>query len=343
MRIHNNNDSLDKNIALVVPTIREEQILLFIDSWEEQLKEAKVKFYIVEDNERPSFNINIDKNSNIEHLTWSDAPSELLSCINVKSPCCRQIGFWKAYNDGFDVIITLDDDTRPVAGKNLFNQFAQILLNGIPVWVDPMINYRSRGYPEKNTGNMPIHFHIGSFLSIPDVDGETQLKYQNEFNSNPPQYMPRVTLLSNKQLIPVNGGICGFRKEMVPFIHYTLWNKELKYRRFDDIWMGIILKRFFDLTNFNMSYGPPFVNHIRASDPNKNILYEVEGKKWNEDFWIQFDKKLEQYVKGIDRTPDFIYEQICLSLESMGNNWAVEEGIAMRMWKKLFAKSKVPQ
>ena len=33
---------------------------------------------------------------------------------------------------------------------------------------------------------------------------------------------------------------------MTPYVHWTLWCTESGYRRFDDIWMGVIVKRLLD-------------------------------------------------------------------------------------------------
>ena len=44
-------------IALVIPTIREKQALEFLTAWQDQLKEADVTTYLVEDNPEKTFNI----------------------------------------------------------------------------------------------------------------------------------------------------------------------------------------------------------------------------------------------------------------------------------------------
>jgi len=323
--------------ALVVPSIREEQTIEFLDAWRFELKEADVHTYIVEDNETKTFQIDPSQHHQLIHLAWDDAPQELLDCINVKSPGCRQIGFWRAYHDECDVVVTLDDDVRPVDGPNLFLHFQKILVEGLPVWVDPLLNYRSRGYPESNVGNVQISGHVGSFLNVPDVDGDTQLEYEIEFMANPPRYQKNPMVVPQCQLIPINGGIFGFRREIIPYIHYTLWCPELKYRRFDDIWMGIILKRWMDVTGRKLSYGSALVEHIRASDAEKNAEYEIEGKKWNEVFWEELDKVLPPASARANVEPDTAYQEIVESLISMDNAWAQQEGRAMKAWRQLFS------
>ncbi|NQT30243.1 MAG: hypothetical protein HQ596_06700 [Candidatus Saganbacteria bacterium] len=324
------------NLALVVPTIREDQIREFLNSWRQPILEAKVNVYIVEDNKERSFGLHQEiekyKDVNLIHLCHDDAPQSLLDCINVKSPCCRQIGFYQAYRDNNKIIVTLDDDVRPVAHTNIFTEFCNILEGGVPVWVDPLLNYRSRGYPVENVGEIKVSFHVGSFLTVPDVDGETQLKYEKEFSANPPKYIPRATIVPEGQLIPVNGGICGFKRELTPYVHFSTWCPELKYRRFDDIWMGIILKRILDHCGLRMTYGKTFVNHIRASVASKNAALEASGKIWNEKFWEILDQKLNQTLLPADKNIRNTFVKVAQVLEEMENAWAEKEGRDMLKW-----------
>jgi len=334
---------MNKKIALVIPTIREHEIKKFLETWRDQIAESETHVYIVEDNREKTFNLknvfDLYEGNNIEHLCHSDAPESVLDSINLKSPCCRQIGFWKAYYDGFEIIITLDDDVRPIDGSNIFLEYYEILINGVPLWVDPLLNYRSRGYPIRNVGRVAVSFHVGSFMGVPDVDGKTQLQYENRFITDPPKYIPRATIVPRGQLIPVNGGICGWKREVTPFIHYTVWDERLGYRRFDDIWMGVILKSIFDYTGIRMSYGQTFVNHIRASDANKNIEYEKNGIEWNEEFWEILDSRIKQNIDGLQQSPTTVYLAIAKSLKDIDNSWAHKEGECMEKWINNFTNS----
>jgi hypothetical protein len=220
-----------------------------------------------------------------------------------------------------------------VVGRNFFSAYDEILTQGVPAWVDPLQNYRSRGYPVSNTGLVPTSFHMGGFLGVPDVDGETQLAHEHLFKKAPPVYLSKPVLVGRGQYIPVNGGICGWRSELTPFIHYTLWHEELAYRRYDDIWMGIILKTWMDLCDFNMSYGPPLVNHLRASDPHKNIGYEKTGKEWNESFWQKLRNNI--FTNSTDRSIHDNFELVANALRRIENPWARREADAMIKWHSL--------
>jgi len=91
-----------------------------------------------------------------------------------------------------------------------------------------------------------------------------------------------------------------------------------------------------DLCGLHMSYGSTFVNHIRASDAKKNFEYEIEGKRWNESFWQEFDKQISKanIADNGDRSDSFIKLAGCL--KQTDNVWAQKEGVAMTFWHKLF-------
>ena len=324
------------SVALVVPSYRKEQVIEFLIAWREQIAAAGVSVYVVEDGPERSFPLPAD-GPRVQHLCWADAPSGMTDCINVRSPGCRQIGFFQAYVDGADVIVTLDDDVRPGNERNVFDVFREVLTEGVPVWVDPLLNYRSRGYPKHNVGLIPVSFHVGSFLTIPDVDGETQIRYAASFATSPPLYVPRPTIVPAGQLIPVNGGVCAWRRELSPYVHYTVWDAELGYFRFDDIWMGIILKRLLDHCGLAMSYGPPSVRHIRASDPERNAELEANAKRFNETFCSRLDEALASALDPAERSLPATWRAIAEALQKMNNGWAQREGAAMLRWHEFFA------
>jgi len=308
----------------------------WLKAWTPECRDRGVRMYLVEDGPTRSFDLPRDTDAGMQHLCWDDAPPGMLDCITIRSPGCRQIGCWKAYQDGCDVIVTLDDDVRPMAGTSLFDGFADVLDGGVAVWIDPLHNYRSRGYPVRNTGRVSVAFHVGSFFGIPDVDGETQITHQAEFATRPPEYVRRPTVVAPGQVIPVNGGICGWQRALTPYVHYTLWDAELGYRRFDDIWMGIILKQILDLAGMRMSYGPPGALHVRASDAARNAVFEQNGKAWNETFWEVLDRAVNTGRRDGPRSLDQACTEVTAALDTMGNPWAAREAAALRAWRRLF-------
>ena len=221
------------HMALVVPSNREGEHRAFLSAWAGPIEEAGVRAYVVEDGPSASFDLG-PAGATVRHLSWADGSEALLAAIDIRglmpckrhvqsklwmiptcsaptsSPSCRHIGIAAAYNDGADLIVTLDDDVRPMSGPHgdVFATFRRVLTKGIPVWLDPLLNYRSRGFPLECSKMIPIDFHVGGFSGVPDVDGETQLREQEHFKEDPPRYQERLTLVPPLQLIPVNGGIC---------------------------------------------------------------------------------------------------------------------------------------
>ena len=337
---------MNSKCAIVVPSCRKTQALEFVDAWKEGVQGlGDACLYIVEDGPSQTFEFGDEEGEWLRHLSWADAPAGMLECITVRSPGCRQIGFWQAYRDGCEIIITLDDDVRPLGGTGgdgcaFLKAFCKILSEGVPLWIDPLQNYRSRGYPVENTGTVPVQFHVGCFAGIPDVDGETQLEIEAGLVDHPPRYLSRPVVAAPGQLLPINGGICGWQRQLTPYVHYTLWHAELAYRRYDDIWMGILLKRILDLSGRRMSYGPPAVHHQRASDAIANRGYERAGKVWNESFWQILDQRILELQANengesplpLDRAADLVVS----ALEEVDNSWAVAEAGAMRAWERFF-------
>lgn len=319
-------------VGCIVPSCREAQVSAFVRAWLPELTADDVRLYVVEDAPARSFRLD----ATVAHLCWADAPPGMLDCISVRSPGCRQIGFYRAYQDDMDVIVTLDDDVRPIDGERLFQRFIAILTDGLPVWMDPMLNYRSRGYPTENVGRLPVAFHVGTFFGVPDVDGDTQLLREGEFAASPPQYVSQPTIVPAGQLLPVNGGICGWRRELTPYVHYAVWDPDLDYRRFDDIWMGIILKHVLDLTGRNLSCGPPGVRHERASDARQNARLERTAKAWNERFWEGLSQAVARRSPPRPIDLDSAWTLMADALDDLGNAWATREAAAMRSWRAIF-------
>jgi hypothetical protein len=101
------------DIAIVVPTIRETCIKRWLTEWQGHLNTAQI--YVVEDNPESTFDI-----KDCVHYSWKDIEKELGSeswIIPRRTSAIKAYGFLKAYQDGADIIWTLDDDCYPEAGR----------------------------------------------------------------------------------------------------------------------------------------------------------------------------------------------------------------------------------
>jgi Reversibly glycosylated polypeptide len=97
--------------AIVVPTIREKNIIDFLSAWSEEFSTHDV--VVVEDNPEKSFEIS---GPNIRHFCWSDIDEELGReswIIPRRTDCIRSFGYLKALDTAPDMIVTLDDDCYP--------------------------------------------------------------------------------------------------------------------------------------------------------------------------------------------------------------------------------------
>ena len=96
-------------VAVVVPTIREDCALRWLDEWKDDLAGARV--ILVEDNPEPTFAI-----TGAEHYSWADFRRELGAdewIIPRRTAACRSFGYLKALQGGADIIWTLSDDCYP--------------------------------------------------------------------------------------------------------------------------------------------------------------------------------------------------------------------------------------
>ena len=96
--------------AIVVPTIRESNIASY-HAWEVEFSEHIV--IVVEDNPERTFQIS---GNNVKHFCWRDIDRALGRdswIIPARTDCVRSFGYLKAYEEGVDMILTLDDDCYP--------------------------------------------------------------------------------------------------------------------------------------------------------------------------------------------------------------------------------------
>ena len=99
---------------------------------------------------------------------------------------------------------------------------------------------------------------------------------------------------------------------------------------------GIILKRILDATGERMTYGPPLVNHVRASNAVENARVETEGKKWNEEFWRSFDQLFLAHLNSSTPSLPEAYAIAVRALRELPNGWARREADAMERWPGFF-------
>jgi reversibly glycosylated polypeptide/UDP-arabinopyranose mutase len=128
----------------------------------------------------------------------------------------------------------------------------------------------------------------GVWSGIPDVDAPTQLTG-----------LPEAPVWAAVYPIPkgIFAPLCGmniaFRRPVLPFAYWAPAARLKGAERFDDIWMGLYLKRACDQRNWAILSGGASVKHERASDVFKNLQQEARGIEINETLWRDLDRPPE--------------------------------------------------
>lgn len=306
---------------LVVPTIRENCIKDFLSSWGKTWD----KIIIVEDNSHITFDVDVDY-----HYSWEDIDNDLGKdawIISRKDSAVRSYGFLKAYEMGADYCFTLDDDT--VQADNLHCEKHIANMEQFPIWISSVPGIHVRGLPYKNRGILKnVMASIGLWKGVPDLDAIQTLANGVIDNFEPVVFN---SIVPHGQYVPMCGMNLAFKRQVTPLFYFALMGQNQLYRRFDDIWCGVITQKIFDHLGYHMSYGEPIVHHIRASNPFTNLVKEAPGIEFNEIFWEFVDRIT---LKG--DTPRKCMIEVAKSFQKSDNDYLKKFGKAMEIWTKLF-------
>tara|TARA_Y100000034_G_C6903213_1_gene418341 strand:+ start:1015 stop:1989 length:975 start_codon:yes stop_codon:yes gene_type:complete len=303
---------------LVIPTIREICIQDFLDAWRKQGDWDDI--IVVEDNPTKTFDINVE-----HHYSWAEIEEDLKEdawIISRRDSAIRSYGFLKAYQMNADYIFTLDDDCYPDPDSTEgFCAGHMREMNAMPAWTESIPGVRTRGLPYHYKGRLlNVVANMGLWKCTPDWDSIQTLS-GNTVDFEIPE---RSRLIPRGQYFPFCGMNFGFRSDMAVASFFPLMGEGSPYRRFDDIWFGIIFKKVADFLGYNVAVGVPAVQHLRASDPMTNLVKEAPGIKTNERFWEVIDdvefagpgspvscmQKIGGELKHAAQTPPFSKEEI---------------------------------
>jgi len=337
-------------ISIIVPTIRENSILRFLNEWNAIFQKENINLIIIEDNPQKTFDIKKDSYKFIiNHYSWKDIEKDLGKdnwIIPRRTSAIKSYGFWKAYQENSDLIIALDDDCYPI--ENYLKNFQktnliQIYKNNLfknkfkeTAWISTINQIRPRGLPYKgleriiNSGQIILNH--GLWANIPDLDAKTQLSIKT---------IPKIEKYFVNQLIPQGkyfpmcGMNIGWKKELAPTMYFMLMGKDKNekswgFDRFDDIWAGIFVKKICDHLGYRIISGYPVVWHDRASDPYKNLEKEKTGIKVNEYLWQEVDK-----IKLTKSNFKECYKELAEKL-NLKTDYFKKLKKAMIIWSELF-------
>ena len=260
-------------LAVVIPTIRPKALQVWFDHWWPVLKD-KAEIIVVWDMKERDFDLQISY-SNVYQLTWADGEryGDLIANCH-KSDSIRNLGFLKAAELGCEYIATLDDDVLPVD-----NLWPDRMIRNLSRMVDPYTfqpaPFRTRGMC--NLFQVPVILHHGLWEGIPDVCAKDQYVFEMLDGKQHP-----VVTIPFGSLAALSGMNLAFHRKFLPAMYF--WPQH-KYRRYGDIWQGLVAKRVADIAGYAVTSGSPTIYHNRLSDRAKNSIEEANGMKLNDTLW----------------------------------------------------------
>lgn len=166
-----------------------------------------------------------------------------------------------------------------------------------------------------------------------DLDARTQLRNPDAMID---AYPPMVSFIPKGYFFPMSSMNLAFRREVTPLMYFPLMGYDPKgipwgYDRFDDIWAGIFAKKICDHLGLGVVNGSPFVEHRKASDPNKNLEKERAGLAVNEKLWREVDE-----VALKQNSPAQCYRELAQKIRFPKERYFEKLREAMLFWAGLF-------
>lgn len=322
------------HVSIVIPTIRN---LSFLSSWGKQF--ADCDLVIVEDHPTQEIQTPKGRYKSVHHYTWLDISHDfgedewIFSRYNAG---IRSYGFWKAYTNGADVIITLDDDCYPVDRDFVARHAANLSLKAPQGWTTTFPHpdfVFTRGVPYGIRDTFPVKVSHGLWSNHIDLDGITQKKYPAVTFAG---YPPLLSFVPKGMYFPMCSMNLAFARDITALMYFPLMGKDpggrpWGYDRFDDIWAGVFAKKIMDHLGLAVVNGSPFVEHRKASDPDVNVKKEHTGLPLNEKLW--------QWADGVvltKKTPAGCYKELAQKITFPKTRYFRKLREAMDIWAALF-------
>lgn len=335
------------DIALVVPSIREDSFLRFVAEWKRWGLFESVDLILMEDN--PSRTFKAPSPEVHVHFCWEDIDQyEWSWIIPRRSDTVRSFAYWYAWKEGYKYLLTLDDDCYPEPGYAELDQHHLKMLERTR-WFNTLNNVRPRGTPYKNLGHRKTYINHGLWTNVLDYDAPQQL------------VDPIVETFTHDNRIVPHGAyfsFCGmnamWRREAMVLSYHLLMGQQkvshtsaaegpqyrlekLPFDRFGDIWSGIFMKKICDHLGWAVSSGTPYIRHDRASDPFTNLRKEANGIGVNETLWEEIDR-----VQLIGDDPVVCYKQLGNYIQNLDygfKEYWKQLSSAMMTWADLFIET----
>lgn len=246
--------------------------------------------FIVEDGPERSFALGAGGSHTVHHVSWQEITDDPAvadpTSFSRRDSAIKLYGIWAALRLDVDVIVLLDDDCFPCGRPDAFVTGHLAALSPRPRWI-PIDDFPSRGLPYFDLGTMDAAVaNMGLWRGVADYDAPQSLALQRT-GALDELHSPRSgnRLIHPQHYWPFCGMNVAFRREIAPLMYMPKMGEGSPFRRFDDIWCGVILQRCCRHLGLLLAAGEPHIRHARRSDPLVNLVKEAPGIRANENFW----------------------------------------------------------
>lgn len=262
----------------------------FINDWEE-LNKDDIKLYIIEDKDKRETTVS-KRIKNYVIYTHKDIKKDFKNdswIIPFKTSAIRSYGYLKAYQDGCEYIMTLDNDCYPERAEYWVKGHLDNLRKNITLgWVSsiPKSDTPTRGFPYLIREKSRVMLSHGLWSNVPDFDGIDMFK-KGDVRFKP---CNDTYLIPKNNYYPMCGMNLAWRREITPLMYFGLFGPSWGFDQYDDIWAGVFSKKILDHLNYGVISGYPSVEHRKQSNPFVNIQKQAPGLLLNEELWQMVDK-----------------------------------------------------
>jgi len=292
-----------KDIAVVVPSHKQELTDSFLKAWQPLFDKHNVEFILVDDSGDKPFIVSDsvkETESTLGGKTWTDN----LDLISNHCAGVRQLGFqYIAQNlPNVKYVITLDTDVSPIGDP--IQDHIDALNMRVPIsWISTASDYM-RGFPYGVRTEAPVMMSHGVWEGNYDWDAPSQLlksEKKVDFYKGP---------LPKGIFAPICGMNLGFRREALPYVYFAPVGQYKGAERFDDIWMGLEVIKDFAKLNWAIVTGYAKVQHLRASNVFTSLEKEAVGIRKNEEYWIgEYDDWYNDFLQKRTRWQQYYNPQ----------------------------------
>lgn len=285
------------NVHLVVPSNRLDGLCAFFTAWAE--KDVWRKIHLVYDNPMPvPLSKLLDqlnaRGTEVGTYGWEQVdalPHRDREIFSRRDSAVRCFGFLKAFQDGADFVVTLDDDCFPTPHQTPFEFMYSHLtaFSGTRRWESTVPGAHVRGLPYKNKGMAEVDVSMGLWTKVADLSAPEQLVRADRGEPLDVPLPAGRRMMPRGQYFPLCGMNLAFTRRATPLMYFPPMGEGRPYSRFDDIWAGVVAQKVMAHLGWNWTCGEPHVVHQRASDPVANLVKEAPGIAANEQFWELID------------------------------------------------------